>query len=244
MVEGVIRIWSRGKEGVIGNEIRGEQFELDKAEVVKVVIFDNNVYKMTKLSAWEIMEKQGMDADRYFPDDLNQIIRKQYLFKVKYSEFNHNNNSHVYRAEKVTEDVETINYFKNGFFDDETGDEEYSSESKEVNEDDEDYFSSTSIEENENTEDDITSCDKPSNDDQADGIDKQIEPTFIDLSDYETEDENKACNTINKVAFLFEQIHARKRLVLILMVSPRKDLVFAIAYGLEVTYVDIGKERN
>ncbi|GKF45272.1 replication protein A 70 kDa DNA-binding subunit B, partial [Tanacetum coccineum] len=91
----------------------------DETGTAQVVIFDNNVYKMTKLSAWEIMEKQGMDADRYFPDDLNQIIGKQYLFKVKYSEFNHNNNSHVYRAEKVTEDVETINYFKNGFFDDE-----------------------------------------------------------------------------------------------------------------------------
>ncbi|GJR82858.1 replication protein A 70 kDa DNA-binding subunit B [Tanacetum coccineum] len=186
----------------------------DETGTAQVVIFDNNVYKMTKLSAWEIMEKQGMDADRYFPDDLNQIIGKQYLFKVKYSEFNHNNNSHVYRAEKVTEDVETINYFKNGFFDDETGDEEYSSESKEVNEDDEDYFSSTSIEENEdeeddftitptqeneNTEDDITSCDKPSNDGHADGSDKQTEPIFIDLSDYETEDENEACNTLKKV---------------------------------------------
>lgn len=56
-----------------------------------------------------------MDTNEYFPDDLNQIIGKQYLFKIKYTEFNHNNNSHIYRAEKVTEDVETINYFKNGF---------------------------------------------------------------------------------------------------------------------------------
>ncbi|GKB40853.1 replication protein A 70 kDa DNA-binding subunit B [Tanacetum coccineum] len=88
---------------------------LHESGSAQVVLFDNNVYKMTKLSAWQIMEEQGMDANQYFPDDLNQIIGKQYLFKIKYSQFNHNNNSHVYRAEKVTEDVETINYFKNGF---------------------------------------------------------------------------------------------------------------------------------
>ncbi|GKD03759.1 hypothetical protein Tco_1178733 [Tanacetum coccineum] len=89
---------------------------------------------MTKLSAWEIMEKQGMDANQYFPDDLNQIIGKQYLFKIKYSQFNHNNNSHVYRAEKVTKDVETINYFKNGFVKYEDEDDDYDCESNEMNE--------------------------------------------------------------------------------------------------------------
>ena len=74
---------------------------------------------MTDLTAWEIMEEHGMDTDQYFPDELNQIIGKQYLFKILYSEFNHNNNSHIYRAEKVTEDVDTINYFKMGFLDNE-----------------------------------------------------------------------------------------------------------------------------
>ena len=74
---------------------------------------------MTDLTAWEIMEEHGMDTDEYFPDKLNQIIGKQYLFKIFYSEFNHNNNSHIYRAEKVTEDVDTINYFKMGFLDNE-----------------------------------------------------------------------------------------------------------------------------
>ncbi|GKB36119.1 replication protein A 70 kDa DNA-binding subunit B [Tanacetum coccineum] len=76
----------------------------DESGSAQVVLFDNNVYKMTKLSAWQIMEEQGMDANQYFPDDLNQIIGKQYLFKIKYSQFNHNNNSHVYRAEKDEED--------------------------------------------------------------------------------------------------------------------------------------------
>lgn len=92
---------------------------LDSSGTAQVVIFDNNVHKMTKLTAWEIMQEQGTNTDEYFPDDLNQIVGREYLFKIKYTEFNHSNNSHVYRAEKVTDDVETINYFKNGFLDEE-----------------------------------------------------------------------------------------------------------------------------
>ena len=74
---------------------------------------------MTGLTAWEIMEEHGMETDEYFPDELNQIIGRQYLFKIYYSEFNHTNNSHIYRAEKVTDDVDIVNYFKMGFLDDE-----------------------------------------------------------------------------------------------------------------------------
>ena len=70
---------------------------------------------MTNLTAWEIMEEQGIDTDKYFLDDLNMIIGKKYLFKVKYTEFNHSNNSPIYRTKRVTEDVDTINYFKSGF---------------------------------------------------------------------------------------------------------------------------------
>ena len=65
------------------------------------------------------MEEQGMDTDQYFPDDLNQIIGKKYLFKVKYTDFNHNNNSHIYRAETVTEDIDIIKYFNKGFMEEE-----------------------------------------------------------------------------------------------------------------------------
>lgn len=91
----------------------------DESGTAQVVIFDNNVHKMIGMAAWEILEKQGMDSDQYFPDELNQIIGKKYLFKVLFSEYNHNNNSHVYKAEKVSEDIDMINYFKNGFLADE-----------------------------------------------------------------------------------------------------------------------------
>ena len=92
---------------------------VDESGTTHIVIFDNNVHKMTKVTAWEIMQEQGINTDEYFPNELHEIIGKQYLFKIKYTEFNHNNNSHIYRTEKVTDDVDTVNYFKNGFIDEE-----------------------------------------------------------------------------------------------------------------------------
>jgi hypothetical protein len=77
------------------------------------------LHKMTHTTAWEIMEREGMDTEEYFPDVLNQIIGRKYLFKILFSEFNHNNNSYIYRAEKVTDDVDIINYFKNRFIEEE-----------------------------------------------------------------------------------------------------------------------------
>ena len=92
---------------------------VDETCTAQIVLFDNNVHRMTNLTAFEIMQEHGMDTDQYFPDELNQIIGKQYLFKILYYEFKHNNNSHISRGEKVTEDVEIINYFKKGFLDNE-----------------------------------------------------------------------------------------------------------------------------
>lgn len=92
---------------------------VDATGTAQVVIFDNNVHKMTNVTAWEIMKENGVNTDEYFPDVLNEIVGKQYLFKIKYTEFNHTNNSHIYRTEKVTDDVDTVTYFKNGFIDEE-----------------------------------------------------------------------------------------------------------------------------
>ena len=58
---------------------------VDESGTAQIVIFDNNVHKMTKVTAWEIMQEQGINTDDYFPDELNQIIGKQYLFKIKYT---------------------------------------------------------------------------------------------------------------------------------------------------------------
>ncbi|GJY86174.1 replication protein A 70 kDa DNA-binding subunit B [Tanacetum coccineum] len=169
----------------------------DESGSAQVVLFDNNVYKMTKLSAWQIMEEQGMDANQYFPDDLNQIIGKQYLFKIKYSQFNHNNNSHVYRAEKVTQDVETINYFQNGFVKYEDEDEEYDCESDEMNENEKDDHTSPSVEINENVQAEFENNEITTTNDEEPGEKNNI--VYIDLSDYETEDEEEDLNTTKKL---------------------------------------------
>nr|GEY11539.1 replication protein A 70 kDa DNA-binding subunit B [Tanacetum cinerariifolium] len=163
----------------------------DESGYVQVVIFDNNVYKITKLSAWEIMEEQGMDTNEYFPDNLNQIIRKQNLFKIKYIEFNHNKNSHIYRTKKVTEDVETINYFKTGFFEYEVEDEESTSETNEINKDAEDDITSPhNDEENEDKEDDMPSNDITSMTEQETKTEKTDDIVFIDLSNYDIKEED------------------------------------------------------
>ncbi|GJZ86787.1 replication protein A 70 kDa DNA-binding subunit B [Tanacetum coccineum] len=44
--------------------------------------------------------------------------QEQVSSRVKFSEFNHNNNSHVYRCERVTNDEEIINFWKQGFVED------------------------------------------------------------------------------------------------------------------------------
>ncbi|GKC75398.1 replication protein A 70 kDa DNA-binding subunit B [Tanacetum coccineum] len=160
----------------------------DESGSAQVVLFDNNVYKMTKLSAWQIMEEQGMDTNQYFPDDLNHIIGKQYLFKIKYSQFNHDNNSHVYRAEKVTQDVETINYFQNGFvkYEDEEG-------NNTSQQNDENYVDDHTVQ---NEKDDHTSPSVEINEQLNQGKNNIVN---IDLSDYETEDEEEDFNTTKKL---------------------------------------------
>ncbi|GKB58765.1 replication protein A 70 kDa DNA-binding subunit B [Tanacetum coccineum] len=42
---------------------------------------------------WELMEKYGMDTDDYFPEDLDEIVGKKYLFKVYFSEYNYGSGS-------------------------------------------------------------------------------------------------------------------------------------------------------
>nr|GEZ10849.1 hypothetical protein [Tanacetum cinerariifolium] len=75
----------------------------------QICIFDGN---MSGYTAWELVEKHGADTATYFLDELNCIIGKKFLFRVKFSEYNHKNNNHVYRCERVTNDEEIITYWK------------------------------------------------------------------------------------------------------------------------------------
>ncbi|GKB44610.1 replication protein A 70 kDa DNA-binding subunit B [Tanacetum coccineum] len=170
----------------------------DESGSAQVVLFVNNVYKMTKLSAWKIMEEQGMDANQYFPDDLNQIIGKQYLFKIKYSQFNHNNNSNDedddYECEldEMNEDEEVnITSQQNEENEDERDDYALQNEK--------DDHTSPLVEINENVEDDLGNNDITTTNEQASEPGKETNILYIDLSDYETEDEEEDLNTTKKL---------------------------------------------
>nr|GEY09730.1 hypothetical protein [Tanacetum cinerariifolium] len=57
------------------------------------------MHKMSGFTAWELVEKCGPNTSTYFLEELDGIIGKRFLFRAKFSEYNHNNNSHVYRCE-------------------------------------------------------------------------------------------------------------------------------------------------
>ena len=63
------------------------------------------------------MNKHGQNTADYFPDDLNVIVGKKYLFKFTYTQHNVNSNSQVYTAKSVTDDAELISHFNAGFAD-------------------------------------------------------------------------------------------------------------------------------
>ncbi|GJU21851.1 replication protein A 70 kDa DNA-binding subunit B [Tanacetum coccineum] len=50
---------------------------IDESGSVSVVFFNTNFMKLSKHTAWELMEKYGMDTDDYFPDDLDDIHFKK-----------------------------------------------------------------------------------------------------------------------------------------------------------------------
>lgn len=91
---------------------------IDETGSASILFFNSYVHKLCGKTAWEIMEKHGMDPDSYFPSDLEVMIGKKCLIKVFYSEFCHNNNSHTYRCDGISEDPEVISYFKREFIED------------------------------------------------------------------------------------------------------------------------------
>ncbi|GJU61125.1 replication protein A 70 kDa DNA-binding subunit B [Tanacetum coccineum] len=109
---------------------------MDESGTAQLCIFDGNMHKMSGFTAWELVEKYGPNTSTYFPEELNVIIGKRFLFRVKFSEFNHNNNSHVYRCERVTNDEEIINFWKQGFVGDQDSEEDSEEDVEENNEED------------------------------------------------------------------------------------------------------------
>ncbi|GJZ36246.1 replication protein A 70 kDa DNA-binding subunit B [Tanacetum coccineum] len=97
---------------------------IDKSGSAPLLFFNNNFVKISGHTAWELIEKYNMDPDEYWPEELDNIVGKKYLFKLFYSKYNVAKNNHMYRCDSFSEDVELINHFKNDFKDTETDDEE------------------------------------------------------------------------------------------------------------------------
>ncbi|GJV58098.1 replication protein A 70 kDa DNA-binding subunit B [Tanacetum coccineum] len=79
--------------------------------------------KISGHTAWELMEKHGMDVDEYWPQELDELVGKRFLFKLWYSDYNVNNNNHTYRCDAFNNDADMIKHFKAGFIDDEDDEE-------------------------------------------------------------------------------------------------------------------------
>lgn len=91
---------------------------IDETGSAPFVVFDTNMSKMCDgKSAYEIMTKHGQTKSDYFPDDLEVIVGKKYLFKFTYTQHNVNSNTQVYTAKSVSDDAELIAHFKDGFID-------------------------------------------------------------------------------------------------------------------------------
>ncbi|GJV36989.1 replication protein A 70 kDa DNA-binding subunit B [Tanacetum coccineum] len=109
---------------------------IDESGTAQLCIFDGNMHKMSGYTAWELIEKYDPDTSTYFLEELDEIIGKRFLFRVKFSEYNHNNNSHVYRCENVSNDEAIINFWKEGFVGDQDSEEDSEEDIEENNEED------------------------------------------------------------------------------------------------------------
>ncbi|GKD27265.1 replication protein A 70 kDa DNA-binding subunit B, partial [Tanacetum coccineum] len=80
---------------------------IDQSGSAPVVLFNNNFFKLSGYTAWELMEKHGMDPDEYWSGELDHIVGKKCLFKIFFSEYNVNNNNQNYRCDAFSEDVQS-----------------------------------------------------------------------------------------------------------------------------------------
>lgn len=92
---------------------------IDQSGSAPIVFFNSMVHKLSGHTAWELMEKHGMDVDEYWPSELDAVVGKKFLFKVFFSDYNVNNNNHTYRCDDFNDEPDMINHFKKGFLEDE-----------------------------------------------------------------------------------------------------------------------------
>ena len=96
---------------------------IDETGSAPVVFFNNNFCKLSGHTAWQLMEKHGMNPDEYWPEELDKLVGKKCLFKIYFSEYNVNYNNHTYRCDTFSENLDFINHFKKDFFEEEQTDD-------------------------------------------------------------------------------------------------------------------------
>ncbi|XP_071727363.1 uncharacterized protein [Rutidosis leptorrhynchoides] len=81
----------------------------DKSGSATFVVFASQLSKMLKKSiVWLSTKMQSVANPTVVPDDIGILLLKEYVFKVRVSNFNHENDYDAYTIDKVTEDPTVI----------------------------------------------------------------------------------------------------------------------------------------
>ncbi|GJZ80919.1 replication protein A 70 kDa DNA-binding subunit B, partial [Tanacetum coccineum] len=100
--------------------------------VKKMVSSIHECEQLSGYTAWELMERHGMDVDEYWLGELLDLVGKRFLFKIYYSDYNVINNNHTYRCDAVNDDPEFIKHFKDGFMQDEDSEDDFTTPANKI----------------------------------------------------------------------------------------------------------------
>ncbi|XP_071731646.1 uncharacterized protein [Rutidosis leptorrhynchoides] len=104
MKKSVIRLWVQ-----VENGLRMTIQVADKSGSATFVVFASQLSKMLKKSiVWLSTKMQSVANPTVVPDDIGILLLKEYVFKVRVSNFNHENDYDAYTIDKVTEDPTVI----------------------------------------------------------------------------------------------------------------------------------------
>ncbi|GJV26544.1 putative PIF1 DNA helicase/replication protein A1-like protein [Tanacetum coccineum] len=90
------------------------------------------INKLSGYTAWELMERHGMDVNEYWPRELLDLVGKRFILKIYFSDYNINNNNHTYRCDAVNDDPEFIKHFKDGFMQDEDSKDDFTTPANKI----------------------------------------------------------------------------------------------------------------
>ncbi|GKD64861.1 hypothetical protein Tco_1306969, partial [Tanacetum coccineum] len=115
--------------------IAKEIYEVEAASIprnnMRPQLWNCKVHK--GITAVGIRYKQyGEDYDGYFPSELNGIVGEKLLFRFHYTDYNINNNNHVYQVQRISHDEAIINVFKKDFISEDVVDDLLTPISKDV----------------------------------------------------------------------------------------------------------------